>query len=156
LFKKRLLLDTADFDEQVQAADAGVRAAEADLDATVHEFSASQLEDASLGLLYQSSFLEIQRQEDFEQIGVLQSQIATLDQDAANLDKEIAEGGANAAQLTVKKAQILQQAAKARLQMATSSRSLVLEQIEFLNILLKNDVTIPLPDGSKQTFHGQI
>jgi len=156
MLKKPLLFATSDAAEQVQAADAGVREAEADIDAAQHESTASEFEAASIEMLYQASEVEVKRQQVLKSISDLEVEARQLDQQAQEIEEKIAKEGADNADLILEKTKIIQQQADLQLQMAGDSRSLVLKQIEVLNLLLRKDILVTLPNGVQQTVPGQI
>jgi len=155
LLKKPLLLETADASEQVQAAEAEVRRAGADLAAAEHEFVASQFEAASVRLIYQASLTAVERQKILKTIADLDHTASEFETAAQKIQVDVTALDQHSADLMREKAKNLRDAALARLDQATQSRAFVLEKATLLEFLLRTPQQIDVP-GVLSPVQGMI
>jgi len=155
LLRAPLRLSIADAAEQVAAADAEVRRADADLEASLHDLAATQFEQAASDLLYEASRVEIEMQAVRVEIARLQGEMAELDRQAAEIDVTIASAGETIAQKMVRKAQLLQAAARIRVDQASRTRAIVRQRIALLELLLVTPVEVEV-DGQPRRVRGLI
>ena len=111
--KAPLRMSTADFKQQIDAAIAEVRQAEAELEGAEHESVAAILEQAAAGFVQEAAKLEIQRQavlnkiaDKDEEIAAKRSEIAAKERDGAHNEKAIAGLKAEQAGLYLEKANL--------------------------------------------------
>lgn len=173
LLKAPLRLSTADYREQLQAALADVRAAEAELAAAEHESLAWQFEQIASGLIYESTKVELQRQE-------AQLEITRLDEDISALEVRASESGVKVedlkienANLTTEQKEIAIEREAKKLQKAHLAAQAIKQEIELIRKVLgapvdaqgkpenqelyqKYKVAVILPDGNKTEANGQI
>ena len=145
LLKKPLLFDTSDYTEQMQAAIAEVRQAEADLDASNHDSLASQLEACSVDLVYRSAQLEVKRQAVLKDVNELQKQSADLDSQIQNKVVEIANTDLEKKNKELDLAKLQNQKANIRLKMAARSRSHIRDEVKQLRDLLETPTPVVDP-----------
>ena len=157
LLKKPLLFDTSDYTEQMQAAIAEVRQAEADLDASNHDSLASQLEACSVDLVYRSAQLEIKRQAVLKDVNALQTQSADLDTQIQNKVVEVANTDLEKKTKELDLAKLQNQKANIRLKMAARSRSHIRDEVKQLRDLLETPTPVLDPangESNPQSRHG--
>jgi hypothetical protein len=154
LLSQPLLLDTADFRQQIEAAVADLQEAEADLAAAQEESLAAEFEKHAAGLIYEAAKLELSRQGVLEQVTKLDQQVAALEQEIAALEAKRAEAGVDQAKIDVEIAGKRLEQAEIELQKAALGRNSILEEIEALRRILgaplKLDGTPDDPEGKYQ------
>lgn len=166
LLKKPLILNTADYQEQMQAAIAEVRAAEAELEVAEFESLATEFEVFASELVYDAAQVEIERQSALEEISKLDEEVAKLNTKVVEIDKELATGTINQIERDVQIALNKIEQANIRAEQANRARTSILGEIKLLRQLLglpgpgepnnTYEVTVQLPDGSEVQANGQI
>lgn len=149
--KKPLRLSTADFKEQIEAAIAEVRQAEADLAAAQHESVAAILEETASELIYEAAKIELDRQGVLEQISKKDKEIEDRQGEIAKLEEEAKAVGADTAAINRKIAGHKVEQARLELQKEEMARLQIVEEIKMIRQVLGGPEGAPVktPTGLK-------
>lgn len=154
--KSPMRMSTADFRQQIDAAIADLRRAEAELEVAEHESVAAILEEAAHAFIYKAAILETQRQKALVDIGKIDQDIIANQARIAAIDVSIAGNDQKVAGLRVEQAKLsLEKAAKAGTQ--------IQEEIKALKAVLGNPgqgnpagPEVTKSDGTKVKANGQL
>lgn len=155
LFKQPLLLNSSDYKEQMLAAIAEVREAEADLDVAEFESLATQFEVLANQMLYEAAAIEVERQSFIEEVSELDEEIAQLEKRAEAIRKDQEIGNITIKERDVKIAKNVQEKAKQESEKVKIARKAILREVELLKKLLE-DPTLVEVNGVQVTAKGQV
>ncbi|AFY67272.1 hypothetical protein [Geitlerinema sp. PCC 7407] len=155
LLKQPLLLNTADYREQMMAAIAEVREAEADLEVAEFESLATQFEVLANEMLYEAADIEVQRQDALVEISKLDEGIAKLERDAEEISKRQVNNSVDIAKRDVDIAKNTREKALKESEKVKIARKAILREIDLLKSLLEKPTKITI-DGDEITANGQI
>jgi hypothetical protein len=153
LLKQPLFLNTADYKEQITAAIADIRQAEAELEATESESVAKNFEVFAHEFLYEAAKLEVDRQSALKEISELEQQITDKNVEVQKIQKKIQEGEVTIAVGNVEIANLTREQAKIRSDQAIKARAAILQEIELLKNLLETETDVP---NTKEKAKGKI
>jgi hypothetical protein len=154
LLQQPLRLNTADYKEQMVAAIADVRKAEADLEVAEHESIASNFEVFANEYVYAAAQVEVQRQDALGEIQKLEQKVTDLEAEISKINERIATGDIGIKQKSVDIAKKRQEQAQIRCDQAKRAREIILEEIKLLKKLLDDEFDDPFTNGEK--VKGQI
>jgi hypothetical protein len=155
LLKQPLLLNTADYKEQMLAAIAEVREAEADLQVAEFESLAAQFEVFANEMLYKAAEVEAERQSVLVEVSKLDKEIAQLQTDADAIKAQQVNGEITIKQRDVKIAKNIREKALKESEKVKMARKAILSEIELLRNLLETPTKVTI-NGTEITAKGQI
>jgi hypothetical protein len=155
LLKQPLLLNTADYQQQMLAAIAEVREAEADLEVAEFESIATQFEVFANEMLYEAADVEVQRQSVLEEVSKLDEQIAQLERDAEEIRKRQVSTSVDIAKRDVDIAKKVREKAVKETEKVKIARKAILREIELLRKLLETPTPVEV-NGAQITAKGQV
>lgn len=155
LLRQPLLLNTADYQEQMQAAIAEVREAEADMEVAEFNSLATHFEVLANQMLYDAADVEVQRQSVLEEVSKLNEQIAELDKDVAKIRGSQVRGEIDIKTSYVEIAKNVQKKAMQEAEKVKIARKSILREIELLTKLLETPTPVEV-NGTQITAKGQI
>ncbi|BBD63257.1 hypothetical protein NIES2109_61070 (plasmid) [Nostoc sp. HK-01] len=160
LLTQSLLLNTADYQEQIVSAIAQVREAEADLEMAEFESLATQFEVVSNQMLYEAAKVEVERENIFENISNLDKDIDKLKQKAVSIEKKQAQNEIEIKKRELEIAKNSLQTALKKLEKTKISITAIVSEINLLKILLETEFEVDIGkfDGTtkKEKVYGQI
>ena len=136
LFKQQLRLDTADYQEQIQAALADVRQAEAELEMAEHTALAASFEQIASEIIYETTQLEIERQDALTEIDNINDNISKIENNIANLEKEIADDYINQEEKTLEIIKLKREQATEKTKIIQESAKVINREIALIERLL--------------------
>ena len=155
LLKQPLLLNTADYREQMVAAIAEVREAEVDLEVAEFESLATQFEVFANQMLYEAADVEVQRQSTLVEVSKLDEEISDLERKADGIRKSQASTSVDIAKRDVDLAKNVRAKALKESEKVKIARKAILREIDLLKSLLEKPTKITI-DGRNITANGQI
>jgi hypothetical protein len=155
LLKQPLLLNTADYQEQMLAAIAEVREAEADLEVAEFESLATQFEVLANQMLYEAADVEVQRQSVLGEVSKLDEQIAQLERDAEAIRERQVRGEIDIKARDVEIAKKVREKAIQESEKVKIARKAILQEIELLKKLLETPTPVEI-NGTQVTAKGQV
>lgn len=155
LLKQPLLLNTADYREQMRAAIAEVREAEADLEVAEFESLATQFEVFANQMLYEAADLEVQRQSVLEEVSKLDEQVAQLERDAEAIRERQVRGEIDIKTRDVEIAKKVREKALKETEKVKIARKAILREIDLLRKLLETPTPVEI-NGAQIPAKGQI
>jgi uncharacterized protein YcfJ len=155
LLKQPLLLNTADYQQQMLAAIAEVREAEADLEVAEFESLATQFEVFANQMLYEAADVEVQRQSVLVEVSKLDEEIAQLERDAEGIRNRQVSTSAEIAKRDVDIAKNVREKALKESEKVKIARKAILREIELLKKLLETPTTVEI-NGTPITAKGQV
>ncbi len=153
LLKQPLFLNTADYKEQITAAIADIRQAEAELEAAENESLATNFEVFAHEFLYEAAKLEVERQSALEEISKLEEQVTGLDREIEELNQKQVNNQSDIIKRDVEIAIKTRKQAEIRTNQAQRARAAILQEIELLRNLLETETPIP---GTSKKAKGKI
>jgi len=163
LLKKPLFFATADYKEQVNAAIADVRRAEADLEVAERDSLATEFEMFASQLIYEAASIEIDRQKTLQDIQSKNAAIIQLEGDISKIVEQQKQSGVSIEQ---RRAEIIALTAKQldlRKEVARQASQQIKEEINILKKLLGDTsgseaykVIVTLPDQRTESANGQV
>lgn len=142
--KAPMHLSVSDFREQIEAAIAEVRQAEAELEAAGHESVAAILESEASEFIYEAAALEVRRAEALNKISTKDLVIENKKTEIEKINREVQAGRLDEAvgESQIAKARIEQ--AKLELQKAAIAKQQIIEEIEQIRLVLGGPTADPM------------
>ncbi|MDZ8262905.1 hypothetical protein [Nostoc sp. ChiQUE01b] len=155
LLKQPLLLNTADYREQIVAAIAEVREAEADLEVAEFESLATQFEVFANQMLYEAAEVEVERQSVLVEVSKLDEEIAKLERDAEGIRERQVKGEIDIKERDVEIAKTVRDKALKESEKVKIARKAIVREIDLLKSLLEKPTKVTI-NGTEITAKGQI
>lgn len=163
LLKKPLIFATADYREQVNAAIANVRRAEADLEVAERESLATEFEMFASQLIYEAASIEVERQKTLQEIQSKNNEIIKLEGDIAKIIEEQKNKGVSIEERKKEIIKLTVDQLQLRKEVAEKARVALQNEIELLKRLLGDEkgsdtykISVKLPDGQQGFANGQV